>query len=193
MNVAVVVWYQGSVSTKGDSMLHTIRTLSLAFALVILPTLAVANPATQLVDTAEKNLNNVVAIHGGETKKQAEAAYAAWAKAIGGKNAAAIVALYKPDAILLATLKNEPILNQKDRLTYFEGLTKKQDLKVTPQTAYYTIYGDNVAVVSGTYTFSFVEDKEKEEVPARFNFVFEKGKDGKWLIANHHSSKLPID
>jgi uncharacterized protein (TIGR02246 family) len=174
-------------------MLHTIRTLSLAFALIILPTLAVANPATQLVDTAEKTINNVVSIHGGETKKQAEAAYATWVKALGGKNAAAILVLYKPDAILLATLKNEPILNQKDRLAYFEGLTKKQDLKVTPQTAYYTIYGDNVAVVSGLYTFSFVDDKKTVNIPARFSFVFEKGKDGKWLIANHHSSKLPIE
>lgn len=167
-------------------MLKNARIFLLLFAFTILPTMAIANPAAQAT-------NNVSTIHGGEKQKQAEAAYAAWAKALGGKNAAAIVALYKPDAILLATLKNEPITNQKDRLTYFEGLTKKQDLKVTPQTAYYTIYGDNVAVVSGTYTFSFVEDKEKEEVPARFNFVFEKGKDEKWLIANHHSSKLPID
>lgn len=168
-------------------MSKIIRLYSLALALVFFPAILAANPATQ------KATENVTTIYGGEGKKQAEAAYADWVKALGGGKADAIVALYKPDAILLATLKNEPITNAKDRFEYFEGLTKKKDLKVTPQTTYYNIYGDNVAVVSGTYTFSFMDEKEKEEVPARFNFVFEKGTDGKWLIANHHSSKLPIE
>lgn len=167
-------------------MSKTFRLYFIALALVFFPAILAANPA------AQKATENVVTIHGGEIKKQAEAAYAAWIKALGGGKADAIVALYKPDAILLATLKNEPIINQKDRLEYFEGLTKKKDLKVTPQTTYYNIYGDNVAVVSGTYTFSFIDDaKEKKEVPARFSFVFEKGADGKWLVANHHSSELP--
>lgn len=174
-------------------MFHIVRIVSLTLALIVVPALAIANPVTQAVDTAKKAVDNVVSIHGAETKKQAEAAYATWVKALGGGKADAIVALYKPDAILLATLKNEPITNAKDRLEYFEGLIKKKDLKVTPQTTYYTLYGDNVAVVSGTYTFSFTDDKKVVSVPARFNFVFEKGKDGKWLIANHHSSKLPIE
>lgn len=174
-------------------MLKITRLFLFALALIILPAMATANPANQATDSVKKVVDNVVSIHGGETKKQAEAAYATWVKALGGGDAAAIVALYKPDAILLATLKNEPITNQKDRLEYFEGLTKKKDLKVTPQTTYYTLYGDNVAVVSGTYTFSFADNKKVVSVPARFNFVFEKGTDGKWLIANHHSSKLPIE
>ena len=127
-----------------------------------------------------------------DTQKEAEAFYHIWAEAIDARDAAKVTALYKPDAILLATLNNEPLRDQKTRLTYFTGLLKKTGFKVTPQATYTQPLGCNVAVVSGTYTFSFEYSKNPVSVPARFNFVMEKDKGGNWLIANHHSSKLPL-
>jgi len=45
-------------------------------------------------------------------------------------------------------------------------------------------------VISGLYTFSFEEDGKMVSIPARFSFVYEK-ENGKWLIVEHHSSKVP--
>ena len=155
--------------------------LFLVLSLLASPTFIYAN------NTAEKQV--VV-----ETvQKQGEAAYQNWIKAINSHDVAKIVALYKSDAILLATLKNEPITDQKDRNDYFTSLTQKPELKAEPQKTLIQPFGNQVIVVSGLYEFSFKKDGAVVKVPARFSFIFEKGADGKWLIANHHSSKLPIE
>ena len=51
------------------------------------------------------------------------------------------------------------------------------------------VYG-NTAVNSGSYTFSFVKDGAKTDLPARYSFTLVKD-GGKWLIVDHHSSGLP--
>jgi uncharacterized protein (TIGR02246 family) len=49
---------------------------------------------------------------------------------------------------------------------------------------------DNIAINSGLYTFSLMEDGGHTDVAARFTFVYQKYEDG-WLIIEHHSSILP--
>lgn len=156
--------------------------------LLIFPPLHAA-PAENPISTL---IGKVNAVTNPDFKAQVFEAYANWRKALSGGDAGAILALYKPDAVLLATLNNAPITNQKDRLTYFEGLVKRKGLKVAEQSEYFTLYGDSVALLSGLYTFSFSEKGKIVSIPARFTFVFEKEPDGKWLIAHHHSSKLPL-
>ena len=52
------------------------------------------------------------------------------------------------------------------------------------------VYGD-IAIVSGAYTFSDVRDGVATNVrPARFTFVFRRDGD-RWLIVDHHSSRVP--
>jgi hypothetical protein len=49
---------------------------------------------------------------------------------------------------------------------------------------------DKSAINSGIYTFDIVKDGKPGKVQARYSFTYIK-KDGKWLIADHHSSGMP--
>ncbi len=52
------------------------------------------------------------------------------------------------------------------------------------------VYGDT-AVDSGTYTFWLTRDGKIEAVPARYSLVY-RNRGGKWLIVDHHSSRVPF-
>lgn len=127
-----------------------------------------------------------------ETKKEVTAAFAAWRTALSGGKAAPIVDLYTNDALLLATLANEPITNQKERTKYFENLTAKPELKVTVNKEIIRVLDEDDATVSGVYTFSFKDGDKTVSIAARYSFVFDKI-DGKWMIVEHHSSQMPMD
>ena len=125
-------------------------------------------------------------------KSDVEAAFGAWRAALSGGKAESIVNLYARDAVLLATLEDKPITNQRKRTQYFEGLVKRPELKATVNSEYVRLLDEDDAVVSGVYTFSF-KDTEKNKtvkIPARYTFVFEKTGD-QWMIVEHHSSMLP--
>jgi hypothetical protein len=51
------------------------------------------------------------------------------------------------------------------------------------------VYGE-MAVNSGTYTFSTVRDSKPVTIPARFSFVY-RNRNGRWMIVDHHSSAMP--
>ena len=51
------------------------------------------------------------------------------------------------------------------------------------------VYGD-MAINTGTYTFSQVDDGKEVLRPARFSFVY-RNRGGRWLIVDHHSSAVP--
>ena len=46
------------------------------------------------------------------------------------------------------------------------------------------------AINSGNYTFSELRDGKSVLTPARFTFVFHR-REGKWMIVDHHSSRMP--
>lgn len=127
-------------------------------------------------------------------KDEVETAFATWRAALSSGKAENVVNLYAKDAVLLATLEDKPITNQRGRTKYFEGLVKRPEIKATVDSEYVRLLDEDDAVVSGIYTFSF-KDTEKNEtvkIPARYSFVFEKEKEsGTWMIVEHHSSKLP--
>lgn len=113
-----------------------------------------------------------------------------WAKSISGGNAQKIVDLYDNDAVLLATLAAKPITDQAGRIAYFEKLTAKPEMKVTLQEMFEKEISPAAAVISGTYTFSFRDGDKTVAIPARYTFLFMKH-NGKWMINQHHSSRLP--
>ena len=52
------------------------------------------------------------------------------------------------------------------------------------------VMGPDLALHSGIYTFDVVRDGKPEQVTARFDYLYRRI-NGRWLIANHHSSKMP--
>lgn len=127
----------------------------------------------------------------GNEKKEVKDAFAAWRAALSGGDAQKVVDLYADDAVLLATLNNDPIVTQGARLKYFEGLVTKKDMKAVVDEEIVRVLDSNTAMVNGVYTFSFEEDGTVTKIPARYTYVFEKEND-QWMIVVHHSSKLPM-
>jgi uncharacterized protein (TIGR02246 family) len=123
-------------------------------------------------------------------REEVDAAFAEWRSALSGGKAENVVKLYDEDAVLLATLANEPITNQKSRTAYFTTLTAKPKLSAAVNKEFVKLLDDNSAIISGVYTFSFEENGKTVQIPARYSFVYEK-ENGKWMIVQHHSSQMP--
>ena len=135
---------------------------------------------------------NIAYANTNKEKQEVETAFQNWQKSLSSGKAENVVNLYDKEAILLATLAEKPILNQQDRTKYFEGLVSKPKMAVKVTEEHAKILDEDNAVLSGLYTFSFEQDGKKVEIPARYSFVYEK-KDGKWMILEHHSSKVPAN
>jgi uncharacterized protein (TIGR02246 family) len=112
-----------------------------------------------------------------------------WIAAFNRKDAKAIVSLYAKDAVLFGT--SSPVLRDKPELVweYFKTLPSLGDAVISMGEHRVQVLGD-VAINTGYYTRSSIQDGKKVENPARFTFVYAK-RDGKWVIVNHHSSALP--
>lgn len=128
-------------------------------------------------------LNNDVSI---------KVAYLHWVKAIESAhgNPKAVVALYAPNAILLATFSPHLLINNNHGLDkYFASFTGHKNLRCSTLESIYRRMG-NVGLSTGLYTFTYYEKGKKMVVPARFTFVYQKI-NNQWLIINHHSSIEP--
>jgi len=145
------------------------RTLVMLTSLVILvaPPLALAGP-----------------------KEDVGAATQAWIDGMNSHNAERVVALYDAEAVLWgtrsSTLRDTPATVRD----YFKILqTVPQSYKVVLAEQRVRIYGD-IAINTGTYTFSEDRDGKPVTRPARFSLVY-RNRDGRWLIVDHHSSAVP--
>jgi len=123
-------------------------------------------------------------------KQEVESAFKSWQQSLSSGKAENVVNLYEKDAILLATLAEKPITDQKTRTEYFEKLTAKPKMAVKVTEEHLKVLDEDNAIISGLYTFSFEQDGKTVEIPARYSFVYEK-ENGKWMILEHHSSKVP--
>ncbi len=115
-----------------------------------------------------------------------------WFQAVSSGNPNKVLELYKKDAVLLPTLSNEVHDLPEERLNYFKMFTSLKNIKGTINEIHTQKLSDNVVNQSGIYTFTFEKDGKIVKVPARFSFTLVK--DGnKWVVAEHHSSKMPIE
>ncbi len=101
-----------------------------------------------------------------------------------------VVALYDAEAVLWgtrsSTLRDTPATVRD----YFKILqTVPSSYRAVLGEQRIRIYGD-IAINTGTYTFSEDRDGKSITRPARFSFVF-RNRDGRWLIVDHHSSAVP--
>ena len=115
------------------------------------------------------------------------ALFAQWNRSLATGDAATVDANYARDAVLIPTLSNQVRHTPGERIAYFkeEFLPKKPSGKIDKH--YLKCSGD-IAINSGLYTFTFGDGTKAS---ARYTFVYQKQRDGKWLIIEHHSSKMP--
>ena len=113
----------------------------------------------------------------------------AWAEAFNTREPDRVLALYESDAVLWGTtsptLRNTP----EARREYFSNMPQRPNVRVVIGEQHVRIFGD-VAVNTGTYTFSNRQDGQVTSNPARFSFTYVR-KGNRWMIVDHHSSSVP--
>jgi uncharacterized protein (TIGR02246 family) len=131
-------------------------------------------------------------VHAGEsatcapiTKTQVEQLFDRWNASLKTGDADKVADNYAEDAILLPTVSNKPRLTRAERVDYFKEFLKKEPVGVINSRV--VKIGCNTVVDAGLYTFTL---HGHDQVAARYTFTYEF-KDGKWLIAHHHSSAMP--
>jgi uncharacterized protein (TIGR02246 family) len=118
------------------------------------------------------------------------AATRAWINAMNSHDPAQVTSLYASDAVLWgtrsATLRDNPGAISE----YFNALrTVDPSYKVVLGEQHIRIYND-IAINTGTYSFSESRDGKENLRPSRFTFVY-RNHNGRWMIIEHHSSALP--
>lgn len=113
-----------------------------------------------------------------------DALFTSWNDALVSGDANRVAALYRPDAILLPTL-SVPVADTPEEITeYFVNLIKADPTARMVESHKYS--GCNLAYNVGRW----VINANGQDVAARVTWVY-RYEDGKWLIANHHSSVDP--
>lgn len=121
----------------------------------------------------------------------------AWGDALGARDVPAIVRLYAPDALLLATAETRPLRGPAEIRGYFDRLAANTALSVTFDQDLQRL-GAEPVIVSGLYTFFWIDrlTGARELTPARYTFVVgpaspqpESPLAGS--IRMHHSSAIP--
>lgn len=123
-------------------------------------------------------------------KPQVEALFDRWNASLGTLDPATVTANYAEDAVLLPTVSNTPRTNRAMIQDYFvQFLQRHPDGEINTRTVK---IGCNMATDVGIYTFTLDGNApgEMQLVSARYNYVYVL-RDGKWLIAHHHSSAMP--
>ena len=124
-----------------------------------------------------------------DTAKDVEATTQQWIAAFNRKSATDIVALYAKDAVFFGT--TSPILRDTPELVrdYFKNIGNVGDSTISMGDHRVQVFGE-VAINTGFYTRTAVQDGKEVKNPARFTFVYQL-RQGKWVIVEHHSSVLP--
>jgi len=123
-------------------------------------------------------------------KAEIAAVTRAWIEGMSRHDHEGVVALYDPQAVLWGT--RSPTLRDQPNTVreYFDILrTVPPSYKAVLGEQRIRVYGD-VAINTGTYTFSETRDGKAIVRPARFSFVFHY-RNGRWWIVDHHSSAVP--
>lgn len=123
------------------------------------------------------------------TKEDAYGAVEQWAAAFNASDVERIVASYTPDALLLGTVSPTLASSPDDLRKYFSpAAAAKAQVKIGEYSA--IVISDSTVIFAGFYEFSRMQDGQPVVVPARFSLLAVK-RDGKWMLAHHHSSVRP--
>lgn len=113
-----------------------------------------------------------------------------WETAVESGSIDKIMSLYDKEAIMFSVFAVKPLETPKALRDYYKKVVANPDINVNVTESHPRQFG-NVAINSGLYTLSYTQDGETVTIPSRFSFTYLL-KDGKWMIMDHHSSKVPL-
>ena len=122
-------------------------------------------------------------------KREVAEATSSWVAAYNSRDPSRIAAMYDSEAVLWGTTSTTIRTSPAAIWDYFKDAAKRPDARVNVTDQNIRVVGE-MAVNSGTYTFADVREGKAVSSPARFTFVF-RNRSGRWLIADHHSSRVP--
>jgi len=124
------------------------------------------------------------------TEAVAKALFAEWNKALQQKPET-VVRTYTPNAVLLPTVQNGPLIGRAAIRGYFDHFLEQHPVGRIDTRAIIPV-GCNTGVVAGLYTFTVDDGTARVDKPARYTFVYVyETAARRWLIAQHHSSAQP--
>jgi uncharacterized protein (TIGR02246 family) len=127
------------------------------------------------------------------TEGLAKALFDEWNNALQVKppNPDKVVQTYAPDAVLLPTFENGPLVGRDKIRGYFVHFLEGHPVGQIDSRAIIRA-ACNMGVVAGLYTFTVDEGTRRVAKPARYTFVYVyEAVPRRWLIAHHHSSAQP--
>jgi uncharacterized protein (TIGR02246 family) len=115
-----------------------------------------------------------------------------WNAALQTGDAQKVADLYASDAVLLPTVSNNVRTDRAEIVDYFEHFLQNKPVGTKVESVV-NVLDSNTVIDTGVYEFALTDRNtgEKSTVQARYTYAYEKQQDGKWLIVNHHSSKMP--
>lgn len=115
---------------------------------------------------------------------------ATWIDAFNARDAERISALYAPDAQFWGTISPTLRTTPEAVLEYFrDSVRLRPGLRMTIVEQHPRVYGD-IGTNTGAYTSREVREGQEIVNPSRFTFVYRRI-DGRWMIIEHHSSRVP--
>ena len=122
-----------------------------------------------------------------------------WMRTVCTHSVSAVLGLYRPGAVLVPTYNADVLQGHAQLRTYFERFLGKEGLCGKIDGMIEQNLG-TVKVLSGIYTFNFIERAVPQTVKARYTFVLTPeqirtghiwASDQRWRIVTHHSSEVP--
>jgi len=120
---------------------------------------------------------------------EVEAGIQAWADAYNSHDPDIVTARYHPEAVFWGTVSPTLRTTPAEIRDYFSGLGNRPDAKVEIGEHRIQLFGE-LALAAGFYTFEDVADGERVTNPSRFSFAL-RHTGSEWLLAQHHSSRIP--
>ncbi|MEU9625355.1 SgcJ/EcaC family oxidoreductase [Streptomyces luteogriseus] len=126
------------------------------------------------------------------TKAQVLGLFDRWNAALQTGDPKKVADLYAKDAVLLPTVSNQVRTDRAQIVDYFEHFLRNKPVGTKVESVVNVLDRDTV-IDTGVYEFSLTDHGtgEKSTVKARYTYAYEKQPNGRWLIVNHHSSKMP--
>lgn len=123
--------------------------------------------------------------------KTAHQNFSLWCDALLTKNPANVAKLYSQDSTFLPTLSSEFKSGISGAVEYFQHFLQ-QNPNCQLVTEAIQPLGSNCYLHSGMYNFQVDSNGGRQNLEARFSFVWERNSDqDDWKIAHHHSSLKP--
>ncbi|MFF8938398.1 SgcJ/EcaC family oxidoreductase [Streptomyces paradoxus] len=126
------------------------------------------------------------------TEAQVLGLFDQWNAALQTGDPKKVADLYAKDAVLLPTVSNQVRTDRAGIVDYFEHFLQNKPFGTKVESVVNVLDRDTV-IDTGVYEFALTDHDtgEKSTVKARYTYAYEKQPNGKWLIVNHHSSKMP--